>query len=459
MDLRVQREGDSIGIDPRKLFDAEVLSYPVSTSDLGEVSYVNLDNAATTPSFASVRKKVNEYLMSYGSVHRGAGTKSKISTDVYEASRDTIKKFVNAPEDSYVIFTGNTTGAMNAAAYFFSFLKGKVAVSSIEHSSSWLPWVKAEGIKRLGSEQVSLENVDALNEGIQREGRAQVVRYAVNDRFEFDLANIEHLFAEHEIKALVLTASSNATGYCPNIKAIGEIVHAHGAYFVVDACQFIQHHPIDMRAMGIDFLAVSGHKFYAPYGEGFLIGPKNFLDRFLPYEIGGGNLPYITKEGEFLRYHNQLAHDPGTPNAVGAVAVAEALTKLSEIGLKNIEVYELSLARKAFEAIRMLPNVEVYVSEKHLNTVIPFNIHGKNFREVAEALNSRFGIGVRAGSFCVYNVVRHLLKIEDESPIIADVKAGKENAVPGFVRASFALCNTEEDVNRFVKAIEILAKE
>lgn len=446
-------------LDPRKYFSDKILDYAVGTTDLGNIRYVNLDNAATTPPLKRVSDAVDDYLVSYGSVHRGAGTKSKTSTDTYETSRDTIRKFVNAPKDAYVIFTGNTTGAMNAAAHFFSFLKGKIAVSAIEHSSSWLPWIKAEGIRQLGENQVASQDLDSVNERVQALGRSHVIQYSVNDQFEFDLADIERLFEKNDIKALVLTASSNATGYCPDIKAIGEIVHRHGAYFVVDACQFIQHHSIDMQAMGIDFLAASGHKFYAPYGEGFLIGPKAFLDQFLPYEIGGGNLPYITKEGEFLRYHNQLAHDPGTPNAVGAIAVAEALTTLSAIGLENVERYEKRLTEKVYAALRELPEVELYVSEKHLNTVIPFNIRGKNFRDVAEALNTRFGIGVRAGSFCVYNVVRHLLKIDDETQIIADVQAGKENAVPGFVRASFALCNTDEDVNRFITAIRTIVSE
>lgn len=445
-----------ITINPRDLFTSGILEYQVETKDLGTVTYVNLDNAATTPPFKAVQEKVVEYLTSYGSVHRGAGTKSKVSTDVYEASRDVIKRFVNAPNDSYVLFTGNTTGAMNVAAHFFSFLEGKVAVSAIEHSSSWLPWIKAEGIKALGAKQVPLASLESQNESAQKLGRAQVVQYEVNEHFEFDLEAIEGLFKQHEVKALVLTASSNATGYCPDIRAIGEIVHRHGAYFIVDACQFIQHHMVDMQAMGIDFLAASGHKFYAPYGEGFLIGPKNLLDKFLPYEIGGGNLPYITKEGEFLRYSTQLAHDPGTPNAVGAVAVATALEKLSALGVVEVERYESDLTRKAYDALAKMPEIELYVSSEHLSTVIPFNVKGKDFRAVAEALNRRFGIGVRAGSFCVYNVVRHLLKIEDESQIINDVQAGKEDAVPGFVRASFSLCNTKEDVERFVRAMRTI---
>ncbi|WP_315709211.1 aminotransferase class V-fold PLP-dependent enzyme [Brenneria uluponensis] len=436
------------------LFSNDIQNYCVTVSSGEKVKYINLDNAATTPPFRSVQEKVNRYLNIYGSVHRGAGEKSKISTDQYEISRDVIKKFVNASSDYYVLYTGNTTGAMNAAAYFFSFLQGKVAVSGIEHSSSWLPWVKAEGIKKLGARQVVLSELKSCNDEIQKLGREQVLQYEVNDFFEFDLSSVKKVFANNNIKVFILTASSNATGYCPDIKAIGEIVHQHGAFFVVDACQFIQHHKIDMQDMGIDFLAASGHKFYAPYGGGFLVGPKSFFDQFISYEIGGGNLPYITADGEFLRYQNQMAHDPGTPNAVGAIAMASAIEKIQELGLDYIEQYEKKLALMAFNALKEMANVEVYVSEKHLSTVIPFNIKGIKELDVANRLNDEFGIGVRAGSFCVYNVVRKLLCIHDESEIISNVKAGIENSVPGFIRASISLCNDQRDIERFIEAIE-----
>lgn len=441
------------------MFRSDILNYRVHTRDLGDIRYVNLDNAATTPPFLVVEKKIQEYLTSYGSVHRGAGTKSKISTDKYERSRETIKNFVNAPNDSYLILTGNTTGAMNAAAHFFSFLEGKVAVSAIEHSSSWLPWIMAEGVKKLGIAQDGIEQMNEVNNRIQALGREQVVQYDVNDRFEFDLNLIAEIFKKNKIKAFVLTASSNATGYCPNIKAIGEIVHANGAMFIVDACQYLQHHPLDMQALGIDFLAASGHKFYAPYGGGFLIGPKPFLDKFLPYQIGGGNLPYITKEGVFLRYENQLAHDPGTPNAAGMVAMAAALQKLQELGLENVKKYEHALAKRAYDALSENPNVRLLVSEDHLNTVIPFVINGLTPKETAEALNERFGIGVRSGSFCVYNIVRKIFGIEDESAVVESVKKGDRSGIPGFVRASISLANTPEDIERLIKAIEILTTE
>ena len=147
-------------INPSDLFSSEILNYQVETGKYGTTNYVNLDNAATTPPLKVVEEGMKKYLTGYGSVHRGAGTKSKISTDMYEESRDVIKEFINAPADSYVLLTENTTEAMNVAAYFMSFLKGKVAVSAIEHSSSWLPWIKTEGIKSLGSEQVDIEKMD-----------------------------------------------------------------------------------------------------------------------------------------------------------------------------------------------------------------------------------------------------------------------------------------------------------
>lgn len=445
-------------IDPKDLFSAEILNYQVDTAKYGRTNYVNLDNAATTPPLRVVEEGSKNYLISYGSVHRGAGTKSKISTDKYEESREVIKNFVNAPKNFYVLLTDNTTEAINVAAYFFSFLKGKVAVSAIEHSSSWLPWIKAEGIRALGAKQVEESEMDSVNDKIQLLGREKVLQYDVDDKFEFDLNSIEKLLKNNQTKVVILTASSNLTGYCPAIKKVGKLVHKYGAYFLIDACQFIQHHKIDMQDMEIDFLAASGHKFYAPGGEGFLIGSKQFFDKFLPYQIGGGNLSYITKTGEFLRYKNQLAHDPGTPDAVGAVSLAIALGKLKEIGLENIEKYEKHLTQKLFDYMKSNPKIELFVSENHLNTVIPFRMKGIEPAEVAERLNKDYGIGIRAGSFCAYNAIRKLLKIEDESEIIVSVKNGDTSKIPSLARASIALCNTEADIDRTIEAISEMTK-
>ncbi len=442
-----------------ELFSDEVMDYEVDTDRLGTVNYVNLDNAATTPPFASVQKTVDEYLISYGSVHRGTGAKSILSTEIYEQTREGIKDFVGAPEGSYVIYSSNTTGAINNLAYFFSFLDGKVAVSEIEHSSSWLPWVKTEGERSIGSLRVDFADIAKTQMKIQIEGRKNVVQYPLSDEGEFDIEAIEEMLKTEKIKAFVLTASSNVTGYCPDIKKIGEIVHKYGAQFVVDACQFMQHHRVDMTGMGIDFLVASGHKFYAPYGGGFAIGPKEFFDAFLPYQIGGGNLPYITGEGEFLRYQTQLAHDPGTPNAVGAVAMAAALNQLSAIGIENVEKYESDLAKRCYDALRVNSKVNLLVNDNDLSTVILFTIDGIPSGEVSRRLNDEYGIGVRAGSFCAYDMMRKLIGVTDESKIVEAVKNGDTSLIPNAVRASVSICNVQEDIDRFVAAINQITDE
>ncbi|MEI8339294.1 MAG: aminotransferase class V-fold PLP-dependent enzyme [bacterium] len=441
-------------IQTKKLFSKEIIDFQIKSKRLGLTKYVNLDNAATTPPFLSVEKAVKDFFVSYGSVHRGAGVKSKISTSLYEESRQVIKDFVGAPKDSYVLFTGNTTGGINTLAYFFSFLTGKVAVSSIEHSSSWLPWLKTEGMKEIGSKRVELNKLKNLNQKIQSKGNKQVLFYEIDENFEFDLTEIESLLKNNKIKALVLTACSNVTGYCPDIKTVGELVHKYGAYFIVDACQYIQHHKIDMKEMNIDFLVASGHKFYAPYGGGFLVGQKDFFDKFLPYQIGGGNLPYISEQGEMLLQNKEQAHDSGTPNAVGAVAVMQAIKTLKQIGYKQINNHEQVITKKVFDYLKNNPKIKLLVSEKHLNTVIPFVVLFQDSREVAERLNYEFGIGVRAGSFCTYRLLRRLLNIKNDKQIIEEVKKGNTKAVPAIIRASFGLCNEEKDADRFIQAIK-----
>lgn len=445
-------------LNPYELFSSDILDYPVFTVLYGMRSYVNLDNAATTPPLTCVEEAVRDFMGSYGSVHRGAGEKSKRSTFLYESAREEIKSLVNAPEDSYLLMSGNTTGGMNMLAEFFSMLEGKIAVSTIEHSSSYLPWVLAEGKRGLGSLQCNIKDLAVVNEKIQEIGCNQVVRYRMNEENEFCLIDIERILKENKIKAFVLTASSNLTGYSPEIKKIGTLVHQYGASFVVDACQYIQHHAVDMQEMGIDFLVASGHKFYAPYGGGFVIGSKDFFDSFLPYQIGGGNLPYITKEGKFIRYLNEQAHDPGTPNAVAAVSMAAALRMLHKIGFDNIEAHERMLSQKVYDELSKNPVVKLYVKEKHLSTIIPFTIEGLSHVRLAEQLNADFGIGVRAGSFCVYEGIRELLGIQDDEHITRSVEMGDVSKIPGILRASFSICNTERDVCAFLEAIDWVSR-
>jgi cysteine desulfurase / selenocysteine lyase len=412
------------------LFDENAINFLVDTK--AKTRYVNLDNAATTMPFNEVKMAADNFLLSYGSIHRGAGQKSKISTDAFEKARETIRNFVNASTDNYVIFTKNTTEAINQAAALWSNIPGKVLVSDIEHSSNLLPWLKTQ----------------------------QIIQYKTNDDATIDLNEITKMFELHQVKLIAITGSSNVTGYKPPVHKIAEIAHSHGAKILVDACQLVQHEKLNMLSNDhkehLDFICFSGHKMYAPYGSGVLIGPKDFFDEAMPYQIGGGNLPYITHDLEIKRFKTVRAHDPGTANAIGAITIAKAIEVLESIGSDKIEIYELSLVKYAYENLLKIPKVKIYLNPNYLGSTIPFDIEGFDSKLVAEILSQEYGIGVRAGSFCTYELMRKLKKINPEmdKKISEEVDQGITKNIPGLVRASFALSNTLEDAKRLVEAVK-----
>lgn len=412
----------------RPLFPAEALAFEVETSK-GMVKYVNFDNAATTTAFQEVLDHVFSATASYGSVHRGSGQKSKISTDSYEQARQSISDFVRADSESYVIFTKNTTEAINHLAMLYSRVSGKVLVSDIEHSSNLLPWLKCN----------------------------EVVQYKTNPDGTMNIKEIVSALQNNDIKLIAITGSSNVTGYRPEIHKIAKIAHEHGAKIFVDVCQLIQHHQVDIKQDDdpehLDFIAFSGHKMYAPFGAGTLVGSKEFFDHSEIYQIGGGNLPYITRNLKIIRFDTVRAHDPGTPNMLGILAISKAAEILERIGYDKIAEYEQQLVSTAYKKIVEINKVILY-SQNQLS-VIPFDIKSFDSRLVAEILANEYGIGVRAGSFCTYELIRKLKGISDEEDkIIGDqVKSGKTKNIPGIVRASFSLLNNPEDVIRFVNAV------
>jgi len=414
------------------------------------VRYVNLDNAATTKPFQAVKERVDEALDTYGSVHRGAGQHSRCTTDAYERARQHIGEFVGASPENYVIFTKNTTESVNQAAALLASEPGKVLVSDIEHSSNLLPWMK----------------------------QGEIVQYRTDRQGIIDIGEIERILKEHDgktgqerIKLLAITGSSNVTGYKPPIHNIAELVHRYGARIFVDACQLVPHERVDMRsdddAGHLDFLAFSGHKMYAPYGAGVLIGPKDFFDKVDPYQIGGGNLPYITRNLQIKRFHNVRTHDPGSPNAIGVIAIDEAIRQLEAIGMENVYQYETALTAMAFDRLAPLsprdqlhPPVKLHIDRSH-GTVIPFTIPGKPPELVAEMLTQEYGIGVRAGSFCTYELLRKLCETTDiaDDMIAEHVDAGITGSIPRILRASFSIYNRPEDAIRFVDAVEEITKK
>ena len=428
-------------IKPR--FTVKCLNFKVTLLNGKKVRYVNLDNAATTSPFKKVKEKVDSFLDIYGSVHRGAGQKSKISTIEYEQAREIIAKSVGANKDYYVILTKNTTEAINHAAELMHFVEGKVLVSDIEHSSNLLPWLK-------------------YNKTI-------IYRTDKNHRIDYD--RLVEIFEKHKnekaanrIKLLAVVGASNVTGYKPDIYKLARIAHKYGAYIFVDACQLLQHEKINMGSIKnkshLDFIAFSGHKMYAPYGCGCLIGLKSFFDSAAPYQIGGGNLAYITSDFSVKKFETVQTHDPGTPNAVGIISMAEAMNELDNIGMDKINKYEHSLVDYAFSKLTCIDNVTIYSDQSDKPSMILFDLQGFDYRLTAEILASEFGIGTRAGSFCVYQLLRKLKNIsaKEESKITIEIESGRTVCVPGVVRASFAVYNQVRDVDRLVSAIKNIVK-
>jgi len=461
-------------IKPR--FDEETLNHQVGLVDGSSVRYANLDNAATTTSFRAVVSKLEKELQEYGSVHRGAGDKSKISTKRYEEVRDTVRSFVNGKSTDYTVFAPNTTVGMNQLAYFFAHIKGKIMVSDIEHSSSWLPWIYQEG-RYQTTDQVSLEDAlkgktDFINKAILDRGKKKVITYKTKEDFTFDLEDIESMLKEQaakgedeRVKVLVVTGASNVTGYKPPLKEMADLAHKYCAMIVADCCQLLQHEKVDMQRQGLDFVVFSGHKMYAPFGSGAIVGDRRILDAFWPYQMGGGNFTYINEDGEVLKYNTNQAHDPGTPNFAGARAIHHAIRELEDIGMDRIEEYEHELVGYAFDELSQMDKVRLYVGRNADGTfdrsLMTFNIEDMPHNLVSEILNFEYGIGTRAGSYCVYEYSRriHDVSTEEDERITREILSGKTANIPGSVRASFGMYNHTEDADRLVSAVKEIAEK
>ncbi len=392
--------------------------------------HVYLDNAATIKPFKRVLEYIVDEFYQYGSVHRGAGRFSKETTYRYEKAREAVRQAVGASENNYVILTKNTTEAINMAAALWKEKPGKVLVSDIEHSSNLLPWLRTQ----------------------------EIIQYKTSNEGTIDQGDIEEKLRQSNIKLLAVTGSSNVTGYKPPIHDLARLAHTYRAKILIDACQLIPHETVNMLSdddpKHLDFIAFSGHKMYAPFGAGCLVGPKEFFDKVLPYQIGGGNLPYVTSNLEILRFNTVQTHDPGTPNVMGLIALEESFRQLADLRMIPFQ-YEEELVQIAFDGLRKNKKVKIYISQPY-GSVIPFDIHGIPAKLAAEILDAEYSIGTRAGSFCTYELVRRLKGIsgEEDQHIATEVEQGITSSILGIIRASFSIYNTVEDVKKLLLAVE-----
>lgn len=389
----------------------------VPLADGRQVPYANLDYAASAPCLEPVRAAVAEALPAYSSVHRGAGYASRLTTARYERARHTVRAFAGARPGDAVVFTRNTTDAMNLLARCLP--EGTtVVVFDSEHHASLLPWPRA----------VRLAPPPSPGEAVRAADRA--------------LAEIDGP------KLLVVTAASNVTGELWPIAALAHVAHERGARIAVDAAQYAPHRRLAVAALDLDYVAFSGHKLYAPFGAGALVGRPDWLAQAEPYLRGGGATRNVADEVEWSADPEQR-HEAGTPNVLGAIALAAACEALTATGWTPIVRHEERLTARLRaglpEGVRELA---LWGPDHPRIGVVSFTVAGHPAREVAEILSTEYGIGVRDGRFCAHPFVRALLG-ED-----GDCADGTGAAV----RASIGIGTTEEHIDRLITALHDIVR-
>ncbi|GAA3558976.1 aminotransferase class V-fold PLP-dependent enzyme [Microlunatus spumicola] len=379
--------------------------------------YVHLDNAASAPALARVAAHVTEVLPAYASVHRGAGYLSQLCTGLYEQARETVGRFVHARPDDVVVLTRNTTDALNLLA---SAVPGEVVVLDVEHHANLLPWTSASGRP------------------------ARVVRSAPT--LAGTEASLAAELAHRPAALLAVTGASNVTGEVPDLRRLVRLAHAHGARVVVDAAQLLPHRGFDLAALDADYVAFSGHKAYAPFGAGALVGRRDWLDAAEPHQAGGGAVRRVgVSDGTTATdwATSPERHEGGTPNVLGALALAEALRVLEATGLDRVRHHEAALHRRLVDGLRArgLEPLRLWDDPSDVVGVVSFTVPGWRAAQVAAYLSAEHGVGVRDGRFCAH-------------PLLA--RLGVDD---GAVRASLGVGSSSADVDRLLAALDALLRD
>jgi len=401
---------------------------------------VLLNNAATTPPFEKTLKEVNHFLQTYGALHRGAGPHANITFLKIQDALNSIRKFLNLPESHTLLFTQNTSAAINLFARLLRLKKSDVIItSSIEHTSNNLPW-------RYNTE-------------------AQVVEVIAHEDGSIDYVDLEDKSAKHgqNLKLITMTGASNQTGYIPDIQRLSKIAHKYNALLLIDAAQLAPHRKIDMKQDGVDALAFSAHKVYAPFGIGVLALPKSKLNT-IPPDPCGGSIDMIS-ETNIIWAPPQERHQTGTWNVAGIIALAASCQAIMSASWQEIEKHERELVKYMAERLPKVPKITMYVPpEKYLTEnrtgTFPFNLAGIHHAQLASILEHEYGIETRAGTNCNHRLVRRWFNISDveQRQIEKQIAKGNRLASYGIVRASLAIHNTRQDIDLLLSALTEIAK-
>jgi selenocysteine lyase/cysteine desulfurase len=395
--------------------------------------YVNLDCAASTPALETVVAAVNEALPWYSSVHRGAGHLSQVSTRLYEAARQAVGAFVGARDGDSVVFVRNTTDAINHLAACLRVPAGSaVLITEIEHHANMLPWRRLGPVEHLAPPATPAALLDSMDAALTAAGG--------------------------RIAVVAVTGASNVTGEVMPLAEMARVAHAHGALISVDAAQLAPHRAIDMSATGIDCLALSGHKMYAPFGAGALVVRTDLVADAEPLLAGGGAVDFVTLD-DVLWTGMPDRLEAGSPNVIGAIALGVAATTLSTVGMQRIADHERDLLARVDAAFAMLPRLQRlrlwHGDAVDRLGVVTFTVDGMHHALVAAVLSAEHGIGVRHGCFCAHPYITHLLGIDAVAAdtVRSSLRRGERAGIPGAVRASFGIGTTAADIDVFVAAI------
>ena len=427
--------------DWRRLFDVE---QQVPLLDGSTRAYVNFDNAASTPPLRAVTAAVNRFLPWYSSVHRGSGFKSQLATFAYEEARRTTLRFVGADPHTHVcIFGKNTTEALNKLARRLPFAQGQdtILVSMMEHHSNDLPYRAV----------------------------AHVVHVAIKPDGSLDETDYDRKLAQYagRIALVAVTGGSNVTGIIVPAGRLAAKAHAAGAQFLLDTAQLAPHRPVTMGSLNdpthFDYVALSAHKLYAPFGTGALIGRRDTFAQGDPDLRGGGTVEIVTEDDVWWSGPPDR-DEAGSPNVVGAVALAAAIEQLQALGMGHVAEHEAELTAHALRHLPEVEGLEIMGDRDPAHAtarlgVIPFNLRHVPHSLVASILGHEFGIGVRNGCFCAHPYILHLLGLDAEQTqhVHEEMLAHNRSHMPGLVRISFGLHNTLPEVDLLIDALKRIA--
>lgn len=417
----------------RKLFEG--IESKVGVDGGKKISPILLDSGATTPAFKAIKEEMKEWLQYYGPIGRGTGQKGDWSSDAYEASKVKLLTFLGANRNPnyQVVYTKNTTEALNVlAATLLKDKKDKIITTRMEHHANDLPW------RQYGT----------------------VIYAEVDEWGRINPNEIQQLLQMHggSIKYVSITGASNVTGYINPIHEIAKIAHYYGAKMIVDAAQLIAHRSINILGSRdeekIDFLVFSGHKMYAPFGTGAIVGDFSTIGSIKPFIWGGGTVQEVS-DSEYRLETLPYVLEGGTQNLIGVKSIETACDMLTKIGFDAIVAHEKQLKHYLIEELRQREYVILYGDTINIDDrlgIVSFNIKGQAYIDVATVIAERFGIATRCGKFCAHPYVDRLLQLKKSPAMDVPSYYGEY----GMIRVSLGLYNVEEDIQRFLSVIDYL---